>query len=66
MSEYERLLREFIAALEALHDINRFGDIETVKDLANECDYINGAFIPGYKVVSKLSEMKTKLLSLPL
>lgn len=67
MNDYERLLREFIAALNTPHDIW----LEELKhddsnDEAAACDYVHGLDINSYHVGSKLSEMKDKLMSLPL
>jgi hypothetical protein len=68
--EIEQLLREYIAALDRLKEIYdeyylpENGEIE-LKTVA-DCDLIQADDINSYWIDEKLSELRNKLLSLPL
>jgi len=65
----EKLLREFIAALEVLWRV-WMAELKADEDGQNAdaetCDMIYGADINTYYIKDKLAELKTKLWSLPL
>lgn len=66
----EKLLREFIAALEMLDEVYKAElkkpEDEAVNDEAANCDFICADDIESYHVGNKIIELKKRLWSLPL